>query len=132
MESIKGNVENLRFSTEASGENSSNQIAVFSINGQYIECKSSESIFIEEGDTFAAVGKIKNNVFKVITYKNLTKNIVMSDPSKNYMVWGVMLFVVGTIFLYMYIGAIFMFFGGLIIKGSRDLVAANKLLEEIE
>jgi len=88
---IRGTVANIRHSTEVSGNDksvSTSQVAVFDLDGQAVEIKLSESIFIGNGDLVIVAGAAKRGLFRGLAYRNSTRRVDGKGPIGVYLFVG--------------------------------------------
>jgi len=97
METIRGVVSKVRFSTEVSGREhvTTSHVAVFEINKTQVELKLNESIIVDNGDEILLAGKINKGLFKALAYNNLTNNVSGKGQVSLYMFLGIAFTLVG-------------------------------------
>ncbi|MCO7226170.1 hypothetical protein [Pleionea sp. CnH1-48] len=131
MEKLEGQVSKIRFSTDVSGsENgtSTAQIAVFELDGRSIEFRSKDSIILEDGDTCVIAGITENGLFKALSFKNKTKNIVSHSEAKVLKAFGWLFTLVGIATIPVLVGIVFTFFGIKMLKQSKLVKQAHEMI----
>ncbi|MBT80304.1 MAG: hypothetical protein CL587_07915 [Alteromonadaceae bacterium] len=128
METLRGIVNNVRFSTEVSGSASTSHAAVFKIGKRPVELKLSENIILENGDEVLLAGKVKKGLFKALAYNNLTSNVSGKGDVTPCMLMGVLFTVAGLATITSGIGLIFTPAGIYMIWYSQQLLKAYKIV----
>lgn len=80
MDILNGVVSKLKSAIEVSdgGRRSGvtfNYVAIFYLNGQPVRLKSSEAVFIDEGDNLSVAGDFRNGIFNSYAYVNNTTGV---------------------------------------------------------
>jgi len=98
MESRRGTVDKIRFSTEVSGDEngtSTSHIASFELDRRPVQLRASRPVILEGGDTVVVAGKTKGGLFQADACLNETRGIFDHSPWVAHVAVGSIFLVVG-------------------------------------
>lgn len=145
MDISKGVVSKLRNTVELSSGSHNNGItttyvAIFKIDKQPVQLKSSEAILIDENDNVAVAGKVNNGIFNAYAYKNNTTGVSGNIGMRLHLFFGVVFPLAGAYAINVFstplsspmpklIGAIFIGSGLYTLYKGIQISKASKLLQ---